>query len=80
MKINVLIGFLKFFKERSFVKASQLHQKDSYSNDDKDEIPKLSHGSSLLARSCIARVICLSNQETSWLENPAANMVAEMLR
>ena len=80
IKINVLLGLLNFFKARYIVKTSQLHRKDKSSNDDKEEPQKPSHGFNLLRKSCVAREICLSNQETTLLKNPTANMVAETLR
>ena len=80
MKINVILVLLNFFKQRSIVKISQLHHKDKSINDDKEGPQKPSHGFNLLRKSCVARTICLSNQETTLLKNPTANMVAETLR
>ena len=80
IKINVLLGLLNFFKEAPFVKIAQLRHKDKSFNNEKDKTQKPNHGFYHLRKICLARAICLSNQETTWLKNPVANIVAEALR
>ena len=79
--INILLGLLSSFKEK-FIKLPRTYKayKIFENGIDEEEIQKTSYDFILLKRSCVARVICLSNQKTTYLKSPTANIVAETLR
>ena len=81
VKINILLRLLSSFQEK-FIKLPQSYEayKTVRYTMYEDEMQKPSYDFILLKRSCVARVICLSNQKTTYLENPTANIVAETLR
>ena len=87
MKINILLGLLRSFKGEKYISSFlRGYTKKWDKSDIKDrnaQNTKTSYDSNLLLvqRSCVARVICLFNQEISvHLKNPIGNVLAETLR
>ena len=87
MKINILLGLLRSFKGEKYISSFlRGYTKKLDKSDIKDrnaQNTKTSYDSNLLLvqRSCVARVICLFNQEISMhLKNPIGNVLAETLR
>ena len=87
IRINILHGLLGSFKEEKY--ANQFgrqykKKKDKNNKAESDTEPtKTSYNFNLLLarRSCVAKIICLFNQEVSTnLKNPVGYVLAETLR
>ena len=77
IKIKILLGLFTMLHDR-FLNIYQ--NRNSKLDDNGENFHKLTNGASLLRRSCVARVICLSNQKATYQKSPISNIVAETLR
>ena len=82
MNIKMLLGSYHL-SEENFGKTSLHFEKNTspkYNSDAKEIHNNKYDNTYMLKRSCVARVICLSNQKTTYLKNTLAAIMAETLR
>ena len=83
MNIKILLG-LFYSSEENFGKTSSYFEQNTSlkNNSDEKEINNSNYDKTyMLKRSCVARVICLSNQKTTYLKNNTlAAIMSETLR
>ena len=81
LKINILLELFDTLKDTS-MKSASIYTRSDFENYDKGKYkrPINDDEPTILRRSCVARIICLSNQEAAYLKNPTAKIVAETLR